>query len=706
MFVEIGVFHLSGFTLGICLFSGFLAKPDTPAPSIYPARLSSQRCRTLAKPAMSFSKRRRKRTELVEYKKAGSTNEFLHVRVFAMARLLNRRRGDRLARMDESFVEAVRQRSDIVDIVSEYVQLRRSGRSYVGLCPFHNERSPSFSVSVDRQMYYCFGCGAGGTVIGFVMDIEGLPFQDAIVRLAERANVPIPNFSPVDENSAARSAAQRMREAHGLASKLYTYILMNTSAGVQALSYLQSRGFTRQTLTEFAVGYAPQDGRTIVNFLKRRGFDDKLLVDAGLAVEVGSQTVDRFRDRVMIPICDAQGAVVAFGGRGLAPDAKPKYLNSPETPVFKKGLQLFHLHKARREIRRAQTGLLLEGYMDVMAAWQAGVKNCVASLGTSLSDEQSLILKRSAGRLVIAYDGDSAGRKAAVRALETAQSAGLEVGVVLFPDGYDPDEFIAKRGSEAFQSYIQTSVLAPIDFLIGEARAKANLDSESGRTDFLRQALQLVAERASPIEQDRLERSLATEFGISFPALHEELVLISKELKRADRRRRHDFVRPVEPIRVKNGAVRAGEGILKSMMVHPGVADWLMDRGVDELASPEQTALLALLYSYRSDSPDGDSVAFVDSLEDASLRGYASSLLIDEIPELDHRVLEDYLRTIQLHQLQANLLACAKESDEARRRGDSAEAEALGAQVEALNSAIAALKLSHSVSVGKGGGDQ
>lgn len=608
--------------------------------------------------------------------------------------------------MDESFVEEVRKRSDIVDVVSEYVQLRRSGRSYVGLCPFHNERSPSFSVSADRQMYYCFGCGAGGTVIGFVMDIEGLSFQEAILRLAERANISIPNFGPIDQDSAIRSASQRMKEAHDLASKLYSYILMNTSAGVQALSYLQSRGLTRQTMTEFGVGYAPKDGRTIVTFLKRRGFDERLLVEAGLAVELGAQTVDRFRDRVMIPIFDAQGAVVAFGGRSLAADAKPKYLNSPETLVFKKGLQLFHLHKARREMRRAQTALLLEGYMDVMSAWQAGVKHCVASLGTSLTEEQALVLKRSVDHLVIAYDGDAAGRKAAMRALETAQSAGLEVGIVLFPDGHDPDEFIAKRGAQAFQSLLQSSVLAPVDFLIGEERVRANLGSPSGRTDFLRRALQLVAERASPIEKDRLERSLASEFGVSVAALEEELALISKEVKRSDRRQHRTFDRPAEPNRVKNGAVRAGERILQSMMARSGVAEWLMNRGVDELASPEQTALLALFYSFRADFPEGESSAFIDSLEDPALRGYASSLLIDESPESDHRVLEDYLRTIQLHQLQANLLTCAKESDEARRRGDSELAEALGAQVEALNSAIAALKMPHDVLVGKGGGDQ
>lgn len=546
-------------------------------------------------------------------------------------------------------------------------------------------------------MYYCFGCGAGGTVIGFVMDMEGLPFQDALLRLAQRVNLPMPELQEVHQDNAVATRQQRMKEAHDLASKLYSYILMNSSAGVQALAYLNKRGLTRQTLTDFRIGYAPKDGRTIVAFLQRRGFEESLLVDAGLVVQVGPQTTDRFRDRVMIPICDAHGAVVAFGGRSLAANAKPKYLNSPETPLFKKGLMLFHLHQARREIRRAKSALLLEGYMDVMSAWQAGVKNCVASLGTSLSDEQVSVLKRSASEVVIAYDGDDPGRKAAVRALETAQSAGLEVGVVLFPEGEDPDDFIAGRGPEAFGNYVRTAVLSPVDFLVEEARSAANLGTPSGRTDFIREALQLVAQRASPIEQDRWVRSLAQEFSVSLPALNEELTLIAQRVKKSNQRPNRAPGRKVEPVQVKNGAIRAGERILQSIFIHPEICTQFMERGIDELASPEQTALLALFYSFCADRTDPDVGAFIDSLDDAQLRGYASSLLIDEATEVDDEVLEDYLRTIQRHYLQTQLLACAKQSDDARRRGDLAAAEALSVQVESFTNAIAELRLPHSV---------
>lgn len=543
-------------------------------------------------------------------------------------------------------------------------------------------------------MFYCFGCGAGGTVIRFLMDIEGLPFQDAITRLAERVNLPLP-FSPADPVSKPSARFQRMKEAHELAAKWFNYILMNSAAGVQALSYLKDRGISGQTTVDFRLGYAPDSTRTLVTFLGKRGFDSDLLVDAGLAVRMGNQVVDRFRGRVMIPICDAQGAVVAFGGRVLAPDGKPKYLNSPETPLFKKGLLLFNQHAARREIRKAQTAVLLEGYMDVLSAWQAGAKNGVASLGTSLTEEQAILLKRSANRLLISYDGDSAGRKAAVRALDIAESAGLDVRILLLPEGLDPDEFVRKNGGDAFLQYLQTGAKSPVEFLVEEARAAANLGTPVGRNDFLRQVLQILAERATPIEQDEIVRKLALEFSVSVPALTEELALVTR---RANKRRRQVQATrepKASPTRVVSGSVRAGERILQSLFTDLNLCEELMNRGVDELGTPEQTALLARYYSFRADHPNQAAGAFIDSLDDPQLRGYASSLLIDEGPEFDSNVLEDYLRTIRMQKLQTQLLECAKQSDEARRRGDESAAESLGAQIEAVKSAIAELKSRH-----------
>ncbi|MBX5436525.1 MAG: DNA primase [Alicyclobacillaceae bacterium] len=557
-----------------------------------------------------------------------------------------------MRRIPDSFVDEVRRRVDIVDVVSEYVQLRRTGRNFVGLCPFHNERSPSFSVSPERQVYYCFGCQAAGTVVRFVMDIEGLGFADAVAKLASRAGLELP-FAVTDADGPAAPAGrmQRLREAHELAARAYNHILMNTAAGVQALTYLEARGLTRQTIALFRLGFAPESGDVIVRTLTRRGFDTETLVASGLVVRLGDRIVDRFRGRVMIPITDAQGHVVAFGGRTLSADAKPKYLNSPDTPIFRKGAVLFNQHQARRGIRATQTAVLLEGYMDVLSAWQAGVDNAVATLGTALTAEQAAVLKRYGQRLIIAYDGDSAGLAATERAMETAEQAGLEVRAVVLPDGADPDEFIRARGGQAFVSHMRTRAMSGLEFRLWRLREAAELQTDAGRTEFLRQALELLAERATPIEQETQLKKLSAEFQVSFEALRAELLSVRRRVSRKPAPAL-DLAAQTPPERdMPKGYVEAGNLLLQAMLTDPDCFELVLNRGVTELALPTQTALLALLYGFRADHPNGDMLAFLDTLEDPELIRLASSLMIKEPLQFDAKVLEDYLRTIRKHQL-------------------------------------------------------
>ncbi|MCL6593966.1 MAG: DNA primase, partial [Alicyclobacillus sp.] len=439
-----------------------------------------------------------------------------------------------MRKIPDAFVEELRRRLDIVEVVSEYVHLRRSGRSYVGLCPFHNERTPSLSVSPDRQLYHCFGCGAGGTVIRFVMDAEGLTFTEAVIRLAERAQLPLPAGFAEGVPAEDSSDHTRLLQAHQLAAKLYAYILMNTSAGVQALTYLETRGFTRQTMVEFALGYAPAGTDTLVQFLRKRGFSPAELVAAGLAVELDGRVLDRFRHRVVIPIVDGQGRVVAFGGRALADDAKPKYLNSPETAVFHKSALLFNLHAARKAIRQSRTAVLMEGYMDVLTAWQAGVHNAVASMGTSLTEQHARLLRRYADRVVLAYDGDTAGREAARRALAVLTDTGLTVRVAQFPEGADPDDWVRQHGPAALHEQLQQAC-TEVQFLLAEVRRTANLRGEAGRHDFLRQALAILAMRATPVERESELRRLSQEFHLSLESLQDELRLVAKEQRGGQR---------------------------------------------------------------------------------------------------------------------------------------------------------------------------
>jgi DNA primase len=607
--------------------------------------------------------------------------------------------GGGVNRISDEFVDELRRRLDIVDIISEYVQLRRSGRSYTGLCPFHNEKTPSFSVSPERQYFHCFGCGAGGTVIRFVMDIEGLTFMEAVTKLAARANMQLPvtvATHPADEIAVLRT--QRLKEAHELSAKFYNYILMNTTAGVQALTYLESRGISRQTIAFFQLGYAPDAANQLTSLLLRRGYDADLLVDAGLSVKMGNQLVDRFRGRVMIPICDAQGHVVAFGGRTLLPDGKPKYLNSPETAIFHKSSSLFHQHHARKTMRKTQTAILMEGYMDVISAWQAGITNAVATLGTSLTPEQANAIKRYAERVIVAYDGDEAGVKAAERALFLCEQAGLEVRIAVFPDGLDPDEFIRLHGGPAFERLTRSNTLTGTEFLLKQLRDRAELESSAGRTEFLRKALELLGTRASPIERDTELRRLSHEFQVSLEALRDELFRITKQTHKrrvlVSERMRRFQTSPIPPAvnKLPSGAVTAGNRVLQLVFTDDRAFRFVYEAGVDELALPEQTALLARYYGYRAEHPDGNAASFVDTLDDEDLRRLASSLFMENPVPFNEDVLEDYLRTIQLHHLEVEYKQGLEQIVQAQLAQDLERVESLRIRVEQLKHQITQLK--------------
>lgn len=597
--------------------------------------------------------------------------------------------------LTDVFVEEVRTQVDIVDVISEHVQLRRAGRSFVGLCPFHNERSPSFSVSPERQMFHCFGCGAGGTVIRFVMDIDGLSFVEAVLSLAARAKVPIPETLQVSQrDEVTESISARIREAHVLTAKLYNYILMNTSAGVQALSYLEGRGISKKTIMTFQMGYAPDAKDTVISFLQRRGFDKNTLVESGLAVAIDEKLVDRFRGRVMIPICDAQGRVIAFGGRTMQPLGKPKYLNSPETRVFHKGLVLFNQHLARKAIRQTQTAILLEGYMDVIAVWQSGLETGVASLGTSLTVEQAQLLKRFANRVIIAYDGDSAGVAATRRALDVFDEVNLEVRIVHLPDGQDPDEFIQAHGSEAFAHELSVRALTPVQFLLRQARLSADLLSQAGRTDFLRTSLEILSQRASPIEQETELRILSQEFQVSIQTLKEELHLVSKQSKTHRRPVREVASAAVKSVPGKppKGHVEAGNRLLQALLCHAPTCSFLLDRDVDELALPEQTALLALLYAWRMSAEHSEPANFLDTLDDRSLRGLASALLVDAPEEYNTDLLEDYIRKVRTHQLEQTYKRTLEALVQYQIDGNLEAIESLKEEADALQKEITFLK--------------
>lgn len=430
-----------------------------------------------------------------------------------------------MARIPEEVVEAIRQKVDIVDVVSQYVQLKKSGKNLFGLCPFHEEKTPSFSVSEDKQIFHCFSCGRGGNVFKFMMDMEQLTFPEAVVKVAQMNNIAIDAQYTKASQTPVSNEIQQLRQLYQQAQTLYHHILVNTQLGQPALHYLQQRGMTDETIEIFKIGYAPDKTDLLTLFFQDKKVAPALLRTSGLfAVTQDERLLDRFTDRVMFPIHDQNGQVIAFSGRTLS-KAKdvPKYLNSPETKLFNKRKELFNYDLAKGEIRRQKGVLLFEGFMDVISAFQAGVQNGVASMGTSLTDEQLYLLQRTTSHLLICYDGDGPGVIAANRAVDMlGAKPNLDLGVIVLPDGLDPDEFIKQKGPEAFQKVIANGEQTALHFKLGFLRRDVNLGNEKAKFDYLTTALNLLKQQATPTEQSLYIKELAADLDIDVQAIRQQ----------------------------------------------------------------------------------------------------------------------------------------------------------------------------------------
>ncbi|RPI27285.1 MAG: DNA primase [Acidobacteria bacterium] len=356
-------------------------------------------------------------------------------------------------RFDEQFLERVRDSTSIVELIGSYVTLKKRGKDYAALCPFHNEKTPSFWVSESKQIFKCFGCGAGGDAYKFLMLMENLGFMDAVTRLAERQGIPLPKAGSVAPEDEGR---RRLFETMALAADFFRDALANHANAAEARSYLERRNISPETREAFAIGYAPP-GSELLSFLKSRGIDNSQISACGLIMEMSAgQYRDKFRHRVMFPIRDLSGKVMAFGGRVLG-DGIPKYLNSPETVLYHKGSHLYGLDKARDAIRKVDFAILVEGYFDCVVPFQFGFRNTVASLGTSLTENQVRLLGRYTRNVVISFDPDSAGLSAALRSIDLFLQQGFRVNVVSLPEGYDPDTFLREKGAAGYQDKLKTS---------------------------------------------------------------------------------------------------------------------------------------------------------------------------------------------------------------------------------------------------------
>lgn len=461
-------------------------------------------------------------------------------------------------------IDEVVSRSDIVDIISGYIKLKKNGSSYVGLCPFHNEKSPSFSVSPGKQLYHCFGCGVGGNVITFVMEYENYTFLEAVKYLADKAGMQLPETSYSEEEKKNRDLKAKLLEINKIAATYY-YHQLKAENGKIGLTYLQKRGLSDTTINRFGLGYAGQTGNALYQYLKSKGYDDALLKETGLfTYERGIH--DKFWNRVMFPIMDINNKVIGFGGRVMG-DAKPKYLNSPETKLFDKSRNLYGLNAAR--ISRKSNMIICEGYMDVISLHQAGFTQAVASLGTALTPGQAALMKRYTDNVLITYDSDAAGVKAALRAIPILKEAGLTTKVINMQPYKDPDEFIKALGAEAFQERIDKAENSFM-YEIGVLEKEYDRTDPAESTKFEREAAAKLVAFRGKLERENYMRAVCDRFHIELQGMRELVASLgSKEgiLRRNDYPAASGQQRTAAPKKKKEDGVRQAEKILLTWMI-------------------------------------------------------------------------------------------------------------------------------------------
>lgn len=450
----------------------------------------------------------------------------------------------------------------MVSLVGQYLALEKRGKHMLGLCPFHNEKTPSFTVTPEKQLFYCFGCGASGNIFNFIMRMENLTFPEAVRLLARQTGVAIPEK---ERASAEGRLREKLYDLNGLAARFYTDRLWNSPAGKKAADYLLERGIRRETSELFSLGYAPPGWQNLLNHASKKGIPEDLLHRAGLvSPRQSGGFYDRFRDRLIFPIFTAGGKVAGFGARAMEEGDKsiPKYLNSPETPVFEKGSFLYGLHLAREQIRSRKTVIVVEGYTDVITAFQAGIKNAVASLGTALTRTQGRLMRSQAEKVIIAYDADSAGEAATWRGLKILQDSGCLVEVADLPEGSDPDGLIRQRGAVCFEEIIARA--RPLaEYRLEVLKRDLDPASEESRLRFLEGALLMLQDISNLVERDVYLKRVAEELSVSEGALRRELMRRQKSQKTG---RSHNLLRK-DQTKINQIKTSPAERILLSLML-------------------------------------------------------------------------------------------------------------------------------------------
>ncbi len=592
-------------------------------------------------------------------------------------------------RIPTDVIDQIRSDVNILDIVGQYVQLHRSGSNWFGLCPFHTEKTGSFSVNEPKQFFHCFSCGRGGNVFKFLMEIEDLTFPEAVYRTAELAGIELDaKYLPQNVAGAedTQSETGKLKRLYAQAGQLYHHILVNTKLGQSALDYLHERGLSDELIAEFQLGYAPQ-AEILQAFFHEKKLDDyQTLRKSGLFSErEGEDLAERFNDRIMFPIRDQTGSIIAFSGRLLTPDKKlPKYLNSPEGILFNKRKVLFNFYKAKKTIRHESKVYLFEGFMDVLAAWRAGIKNGVASMGTSLTSEQIYLLEQTASKLYICYDGDLPGRKATKRALELiAPLSKFELGAILLPEKLDPDEYVRKYGPENFKDFVTSHERTELEFYLEYFRVGRNLETESDQLAYITDVLEKVAQVKDPLARDLTLNRLAKEFELDKNNLTSQLQALmqqvqSEQLKQdqANSLKRSDKVvysTQQRQEKKRYSPAEQAERLLLYRLLHEHDV-FLRIKGLADFSfiHEEYETIFLLADGYFDRYSEYESASFLDFLKDEHLRQIIISLELGDYGEVNEQEISDCLAFIMQHSpLEEQIKVVKTKLEQAKRLGDA-----------------------------------
>lgn len=598
-------------------------------------------------------------------------------------------------KIPEEAIDAVRKRHDIVETVGKYVHLTKQGKYLKGLCPFHSEKTPSFTVTPELQIFHCYGCGKSGNVIRFVEEMEGYSFPEAVRVLAEEANMPI-TWQEGGGKAAPNPEREKLTEAHELTVKFYHYLLNNTKQGSQAKIYLRERGLSDKLIDHFMLGYAPDEWDVLTRFLTGRGFEPVLLEKGGLlsAKQDGSGYVDRFRGRIMFPLWDASGKASGFGAR-IMNEGQPKYLNSPETMLFTKSRTLYNLHHAKSAIRKSKQVVLFEGYMDVIKAWHAGVKNGVATMGTALTEEHCSILRRHAEEVLVCYDGDDAGQAAASKSIPLLEKAGLKAMIAVLPKSKDPDDYISEHGPEAFLRDVIDNPVSVTKFKLIYSRKNHILLKEEGRKNYLMEAVEIVAGVDSSTEREVYLKELSREFDISLDALKQDCHGIRAEAQKKQpqgdnndnswNNGRNEKRRMYGAPQILPAYAYAERRLLHVMIRDREVAETVHERIGDSFNVEDHSALAAYLYAYYAQGYEPDAARFISTLHDKRLEETATAiLLLDDDSPIDETILDAYVGTILKVPQIRDIERKKEEMVRAERAGDALLAAQLGLEIITL----------------------